>query len=303
MPRITPTNISQMKAAMPLLGAALAIVSLYFVGQKIYHNFNELVGGSLMTTQVLIIIGVLSVIFALFSNALGLAWRFLLLAEGGSITNKLALSVFGKSQIAKYLPGNVFHMLGRQVLAAQHGYGHRMLLKTTLWEIFLHAFAAGIFGSMLLVYAFPSGLSRFYAILMTIILMVALPAVSRVIERQRVCAFCAYLVFHMMGALLFAFLVSYFSGYTLHLGEFAIVTGAYAIAWLAGFVVPGAPGGLGVREFVLYLLISPWVEDKALLNAIIVSRVVTTLGDVGFFLIGYMLDVNKFKGSSASYSH
>jgi hypothetical protein len=35
-----------------------------------------------------------------------------------------------------------------------------------------------------------------------------------------------------------------------------IVMGSYVIAWLAGFVTPGAPAGIGVREAVLVILLA-----------------------------------------------
>jgi uncharacterized membrane protein YbhN (UPF0104 family) len=39
--------------------------------------------------------------------------------------------------------------------------------------------------------------------------------------------------------------------------ELAFLTGAYALAWLTGFVVPFAPSGLGVREATLAGLLAP----------------------------------------------
>lgn len=292
---------SKIKRLMPVIGALIAIASLSFVGHKIANNVHDLAQGKLFTSQVIILIAVLTIVFAIFSNVLGFAWRFLLQAEDVMMSKTLALAIFGKSQIAKYLPGNVFHMVGRQVLAANAGCSHSKLLKSTLWEIFLHAFAAGVLGSILLIYAIPSTLIQFYAVIITIIICFALPSLYRLIEKERVFAFGHYVSFHLMGGLMFAFLVSYFSDHGLAFNQLLIVSGAYCLAWLAGFVVPGAPGGLGVRELVLYTLISPWMDDKVLLNAILVSRVITTLGDVGFFMIGCCLGNLKTEKPSTSY--
>ena len=63
------------------------------------------------------------------------------------------------------------------------------------------------------------------------------------------------------------------------------MAGGYALAWAIGFVVPGAPGGLGVREAMLLTFLSGAVEDKSVLIAAILFRVATTLGDALFFLI------------------
>ena len=282
-------HLSKIKRLMPYLGAIIAIASLSFVGQKIMKNVHELAQGQLFSPHVILSIVVLACLYAMFSNALGVAWRLLLQAEEVTLPKNIALSIFGKSQIAKYLPGNVFHMVGRQVLAANAGCSQAKLLKSTLWEIFLHASAAGFLGAFLLIYAMPSGLVKFYAIILTIVIAFAFPAVYRLIEKERILAFGNYLSFHIMGGLIFAFLINYFSEQTISINQLLIVAGAYSLAWLAGFVVPGAPGGLGVRELVLYTLISPWIDNKVLLNAILLSRVITTLGDVIYFSMWYFM--------------
>jgi hypothetical protein len=64
----------------------------------------------------------------------------------------------------------------------------------------------------------------------------------------------------------------------------ALVPG-YALAWLCGYVVPGASAGIGVREAVLLLLLG---EDSAALFVAVGMRVVTTLGDV-FLLLAVTL--------------
>jgi hypothetical protein len=33
--------------------------------------------------------------------------------------------------------------------------------------------------------------------------------------------------------------------------RFLFLTGLFAVAWISGFIVPGAPAGLGIREAIL----------------------------------------------------
>lgn len=59
-----------------------------------------------------------------------------------------------------------------------------------------------------------------------------------------------------------------------------------AAAWLLGFLVPGAPGGLGIREFVLVLGLTPVTgEAQAALDALM-FRLVTITGDTIMTVIG-----------------
>ena len=63
----------------------------------------------------------------------------------------------------------------------------------------------------------------------------------------------------------------------------------FATAWIAGFVTPGAPGGLGVREAVLLSALIPVYGPAAAVGMAIVLRIVTTLGDGAAFLVGVLL--------------
>jgi uncharacterized membrane protein YbhN (UPF0104 family) len=74
---------------------------------------------------------------------------------------------------------------------------------------------------------------------------------------------CCVLAFDLQGAL----------GWTGWLAGFAL-------AWTAGLVVPGAPGGLGVFEAVLLLRLASQIPEAPLLAIAIAYRVVVTLADL-----------------------
>lgn len=54
----------------------------------------------------------------------------------------------------------------------------------------------------------------------------------------------------------------------------------FCLAWTAGLVVPGAPGGLGVFETVLLLRLAPQVPVASLLAVALSYRLLVTLGDL-----------------------
>ena len=54
-------------------------------------------------------------------------------------------AVYGRTQIAKYLPGNCFHFAGRQLLGRRLGHGQRRLALASLIETILAiAIACGL---------------------------------------------------------------------------------------------------------------------------------------------------------------
>ena len=59
-----------------------------------------------------------------------------------------------------------------------------------------------------------------------------------------------------------------------------LIVGAYAVAWLLGFLAVLAPGGLGVREATLVLLIAPQLGLATATLAAVVLRLANVVGDL-----------------------
>jgi uncharacterized membrane protein YbhN (UPF0104 family) len=67
------------------------------------------------------------------------------------------------------------------------------------------------------------------------------------------------------------------------------VPAGVAVAWLAGYVIPGAPAGLGVREAVLTAFLSPHIEAGIVVSAALLWRVVSLAADALLAAIGFSL--------------
>jgi hypothetical protein len=65
-----------------------------------------------------------------------------------------------------------------------------------------------------------------------------------------------------------------------------LFTGLFAIAWLSGFITPGAPAGLGVREFLLALLLRPFLGEAVAINLTLLVRFLHVLADGLAFTMG-----------------
>ena len=75
------------------------------------------------------------------------------------------------------------------------------------------------------------------------------------------------------------------------LKDFIATTNIFIISWFLGYITPGAPGGIGVRETALILMLSPILGKESTLMASIILRLVTTISDVIAFLLGYSLSL------------
>ena len=113
----------------------IIFLSLCFIGEKIWIHHNWLLTSALnfkLTTTVI----VCSIIYGISEFLLSFAWRKLIILCGHKkISVNLCNKIYGKSQIAKYIPGNVFHVVGRHMLGSQVGIKHIVLVGATIYEV------------------------------------------------------------------------------------------------------------------------------------------------------------------------
>jgi glycosyltransferase 2 family protein len=66
------------------------------------------------------------------------------------------------------------------------------------------------------------------------------------------------------------------------------ITLLFSSAWVVGYVVPGAPGGLGVREAMMVVLLAPLTGEAVATGLAVSMRLTTLLGDGLTVLVGVM---------------
>ncbi len=76
-------------------------------------------------------------------------------------------------------------------------------------------------------------------------------------------------------------------------GETWTVIGLYPVAWMAGTVAVGAPGGVGVREAVLTLGLEPALGPARAAVLAVALRLVTLGGDLLTALAGWWLSESR----------
>ncbi|MEO7322804.1 MAG: hypothetical protein ABIW48_08990 [Burkholderiales bacterium] len=262
---------------------------------------------------ILLAIG-LSLVYGLLLFILFASWFYTLRQNSPArVSARAGAYVYAVSNIAKYLPGNVFHFAGRQILGARLGWSHAAIVRATLLEIAAivivvsliilvvglssggDAFARMLFGD-------TSPLGRYWrnaAIALLIAGAFAFALLCRLQLPKRLfgvsakailVVLCLVTMFFVLYALL-AIVFVHGLPTAISAPPWPTLVIAYLLAWLAGFVVPGAPGGLGVRESVLLLLLSANVPDsQALALALgLGMRFVSTLGDALCAGLAYLL--------------
>lgn len=235
------------------------------------------------------------------------AWHVLLRAVGEPSRLGQAVRILLLSQLGKYLPGNVGHLLGRVALASRQGLHAAPVLITIAVETACAILAGAACALALL----PAGsglpaLARILAAAAALVLgaitarrLLARPAVRRRLgaaagDAPRLPGAGAWLLCLIANGVNFTL----FAGAGLLLARSQLragpaplpqLVGAFAAGWVSGFVTPGAPAGLGVREAVLSAALVPiWGPGPAVALPL-VYRLFTLLGDAVAFVIGWLL--------------
>lgn len=243
---------------------------------------------------------------------LAYGWALLVKAAGRSQELRLiALTrAYGVSSIAKYVPGNVFHFVGRQWMARKQPAAQSQLLVASAIEVILHLVAALIVASVLILAsrgAFSPEVSSSAKLLagglVALTLIVALPTSSSwlsellgIVTGSREVRMPGISTIATVGAMcgfFFAAMAAIAAGCCQLIqplnGQGAFIGASFLVAFVTGYLVPGAPGGMGVREAALLGLLGVVMPQTIALSLALLIRFVTLVGDLVFFAISHLI--------------
>ncbi|RWK09367.1 hypothetical protein [Mesorhizobium sp.] len=269
-----------------LFGGLLSFAGLAAISFKLWAYRGELNAAGLSFVGY-ISIALAAVLSGASNTLLALAWRSFLLYLGESPDRRWSIWAYSTSQVAKYVPGNIFHYTSRQVIGAAAGIRHGALAKSAGLELIVISTTAVLF--LPLVAPIFITIFQFLGIMVFIFISsISLIVINSYFGRCFAKAFICYIVFLSLSGSIFisAFIAA---GGLLTATEIFLVGGAYVLAWLLGLVTPGAPAGVGVREAALLYLLAGFAPPAVILSAVVFGRVITVAGDLLFYACGQLL--------------
>lgn len=235
------------------------------------------------------------------------AWRATLMIYDVHLPRGQAESQLLVSQIGKYIPGNFAHFLGRAALAKADGIGALTITGAMLLEIgFLFTAGAAIVAMLFLVlpdflHAIMASLPQdqmqgpVLALAVGLLVCVLLGQLflwrragqPRIIPTRLIAPILLHLVnFAILGVSLWCVTLAVDPTADIWIGQCMVI---FTIAWVAGFVMPGAPGGVGIRDGVITFGLELFVGVGVGLGAALLHRVVSVLGDICIFVLGVLM--------------
>ena len=305
-------------------GWALLILSLLYLGHTAVSHFRDIPEIEWTAGGVSAFVGSI----ALYVGAIcvwGVGWVVLLRAVGENPGWLTGVVVIGISQVTKYLPGNVAHHIGRVALAGRYGLKPGRVILTMALEVCWLVAASSACAILALALnntvelAGLSNLSTRHVIVLMaaatvlpfVVLMglrrwgtslIGIPTKQGGIELPHTFASLLNFLSHFVNFLLQgAILVLLARGlFDLPFDAYWLATGAFALAWVAGFIAPGVPAGLGIREAIFAAGLALEINTGVAVALATGHRVVTVAGDGVVFAIALLLRRYVADGSTDS---
>ncbi|WNN91414.1 lysylphosphatidylglycerol synthase domain-containing protein [Gloeocapsopsis dulcis] len=294
--------------------------TLFFLLQALIRHWQEVTTIQISSTGWRILTGALCVTF--FAHIWsGWVWTWILGELNQQVNKYQFLRVYLKTNIAKYLPGNVWHYYGRITAAKKAGISTSIATLSVLLEPLLMAAAAliivlvGIFFEVTnyrlpLIWLSVLGLATVLIAIHPRFLNIAIRFLGKLKLKKNqpnIIAPNGYMLIRyplnpLLGELGFVllrsigFLLTLLALNSLQLEQLPLLLGAFSLAWLLGLIVPGAPGGLGVFEATVIALLEHSLSPGIVISAIAFYRLVSILAEAaaaGFaWLDEHRLDFN-----------
>ncbi|MBD1869719.1 flippase-like domain-containing protein [Cyanobacteria bacterium FACHB-471] len=308
-----------MKKAVYLVGYLVVGLSLFFLLRNLVVNLKDIPGFE-FTYQAVLALVMSTLLCAGTVAILSLAWSLLIRGGNVYLTVRQAYVIMAQSQIGRYLPGNIWHYAGRVALGRRYGVSAEATLLSTSMEtvmIFGMGLIISVAGLLFSEQFFPDVRIDFYTrnlaapialviavfavigLAITAVFVVAKPVWTSAknwikerlpyihVGRIGVSGLLYISIFLIFGSVIWL-LLNLIWRVEAGISWYQFVW-SFSIAWVAGFVTPGAPGGIGVREAILVTLYSPVLGEGLALGLSLMLRVLTSLGDLVAFGLAYYL--------------
>jgi len=306
-------NKSHFPAISKVIGYVFTLIALVYFFKQAYLSLNEIstytwsleqLVVTLLSAGLILLIGLLS----------GIAWHVLLMNQGAKTNLRINMSVLCTSQIAKYIPGNIGQYFGRIYFSRKNGIPADAITVSmaieTLWLIFIATILTGItfllfeaantksefFEDIRFIHLLLISVLCFLGPLLVIRLLHLVAKVTNTNLFTRLKPFSAstslkiwaiYLVIFFMHGLLVSIHILLFSEDSTT--NILLNTVLYATVWLAGYIFPGAPAGLGVREAATFAIFTNFYDAPTCITISISLRLASIIGDMLTYAVGRQL--------------
>lgn len=292
---------------LKLVGKILVIISFVFIGRTIWTS-RETIAVSLNGRSILVLV---CMSCGVVGNIILYAFLYRLLVSviaDKEIQSLQIVRPYVEANLYKYLPGNVMHYVGRNKIAVDGIVTYEQVNVASVIEIVINVFSSAFVGVALSGAYLVKYLTANIQIKWIVAIMVAGVAVVLVgmaFFRRKVLEICkwvfnyrtmkviliifsVYSAWNILGNSLLVLLLRTMGG-TIPISSILPIIGVSSLSWLMGFMTPGAPGGIGIREAVLHVLLVGLVPTWIIAAAGVLTRLAQIIGEIAAYFIVQVL--------------
>lgn len=253
--------------------------ALFFVVRAMLSGRTELIAKEInLRVSVLFYLLILFVFCVIILFIVLAYWHSLRAFSHQEISFSTVVQIYGRTVLAKYIPGNVFHYIGRQVVGGEFNLAQVSIASASLVEVLLITVAStlvALIGRNIVrqdlwtfvppkITTFIIGFGLLFSFAAIFLISKKRSIVLRYLGfsnqtkldlREILYAFGFYLLYVVgNGSALIVLHLIFIGSISLPL-SFAYIA-SFSISFLISYLTPGAPGGIGVREALFVLLLS-----------------------------------------------
>ena len=259
------------------------------------------------------------IIFILFVNLIAtINWKIIINEFHKKQILLNIIYIFVVTNFYKYIPGNVGHYLGRLYFGKKNSLNYSIGINSIILETIWFAIAAIIISLFSFNYINEHFFNRvFFNAPITLISIITFVIVilsyyvldllariknlklknqniifKNITLRSSVLVLINYIIYFFILTLIYYYIL--FSIFSIKINLFVLFS-IMSFSWLIGFISPGAPGGLGVREIIVLKLLSPIIPISVVASASILFRILCIIGDLLSYVMGKLIKkINNF---------
>lgn len=280
-----------------LLGVLVGVLGITFVAVQIARERDAFADALRSAEPAWLGLAVLAGLAAM--AGIGINWIAILHHHGATARRRAGLAWFFVGQLGKYVPGGIWPIVGQAELANRNGVARSAAYPSTGWSMLAQllgaatvAAAAGFVSDgdrAALASLLAAGVTLVLAAATSARLRDAIARLARrlVPDRTLILPAGGWLTLQVMrhvpvwvlySVMNVAVVTALGADVTWRLA--ADVAFATCLSWIAGFVIIGLPGGIGVREALFVSLMTAPLGAGLAASAAVTSRVVTIVVDL-----------------------
>lgn len=307
------------KKLIKLLGNVITIIVIYFLTIRLLSY--DIDWNMLIIPKNLFVVSILIILYGINVLVICIPWKNIIeILTTKKISFKDITLIFCKSNILKYIPGNVFQYVGRNELAVKMKLSHVDVAVSTALDIILNVVSVFLISVILYypglkIWLDTYGFSEFQFIIATLFILAILFCITAIFFKEKVMNYLKkfkvfinrknltvmvlcilyYMILGMFTGILYIIVLTEIIGVSVYFEQVNIVIGAFLLSWLLGFIMIGAPAGIGIREGAMTLLAGSIIPVESVLLSMVIYRIITIIGDVAALIFSKLINLRNDK--------